>query len=66
MGIDFKNARATAVDTYQLKVLAPQTAAERVSAVFPRARILVASNKTAIMMAAPMDMSQDQGIITAI
>ena len=45
-GIDTKNPTATAVDTYQLKVLKPQTVAERLSGVFPQARVLVAPNRT--------------------
>jgi hypothetical protein len=40
-GIDTKNPTATAVDTYQLKVLKPQVAGERPQSVFPRARIIL-------------------------
>lgn len=65
-GIDTKNPTATAVDTYQLKVLKPQTAAERLSGVFPQARVLVAPNQTIIIMASPADMSQIKAIVTAI
>ena len=65
-GIDTKNPTAAAVDTYQLKVLKPQVAGERLQSVFPRARILVAPNRTIIIMAAPADMSQIKAIVTAI
>jgi type II secretory pathway component GspD/PulD (secretin) len=65
-GIDTKNPTATAVDTYQLKVLTPQVAANRLESVFPRARILVAPNRTIIIMAPPADMSQIKSIVTAI
>lgn len=65
-GIDVKNPTATAVDTYQLKVLTPQTAAARLGGVFPRARILVAPNRTIIIMASPPDMAQIKAIVTAI
>lgn len=65
-GIDVKNPTATTVDTYQLKVLKPQTAAERLSGVFPQARVLVAPNKTIIIMASPADMAQIKAIVTAI
>ncbi len=65
-GIDTKNPTARAVDTYQLKVLKPQSVAERLSGVFPRARILVAPNRTIIIMAAPADMAQIKSIVTAI
>ncbi len=65
-GIDTKNPTATAVDTYQLKVLTPSTVAERLSGVFPQARVLVAPNRTIIIMAAPADMAQIKAIVTAI
>lgn len=65
-GIDVKNPTATAVDTYQLKVLTPQTVAERLGGVFPQARVLVAPNRTVIIMASPADMSQIKAIVTAI
>lgn len=65
-GIDTKNPTATAVDTYQLKVLKPQTVAERLSGVFPQARVLVAPNRTIIIMASPADMSQIKAIVSAI
>jgi type II secretory pathway component GspD/PulD (secretin) len=65
-GIDTKNPTATAVDTYQLKVLSPPTVAQRLGAVFPQARILVAPNKTIIIMASPADMSQIKSIVAAI
>src|SRR5580700_4777077 len=65
-GIDTKNPTATAVDTYQLKVLSPQTVAERLSAVFPRARILTAPNHSIIIMASPADLPQIKSIVTAI
>lgn len=65
-GIDTKNPTATAVDTYQLKVIKPQTAAERLAGVFPQARILVAPNKTIIIMASPADMAQIKAIVAAI
>src|SRR5579863_4502951 len=65
-GIDTKNPTATAVDTYQLKVLKPQMVVERLGGVFPRARIVVAPNKTIIIMAAPADMSQIKAIVAAI
>ena len=65
-GIDTKNPTASAVDTYQLKVLAPQTVADRLSGVFPQARVLVAPNRTIIIMAAPPDMAQIKAIVAAI
>ncbi len=65
-GIDTKNPTDTAVDTYQLKVLLPETVAGRLGGVFPRARIVVAPNKTIIIMAAPPDMAQIKAIVTAI
>jgi general secretion pathway protein D len=65
-GIDTKNPTDTAVDTYQLKVLSPQTAASRLGSVFPRAHIVVAPNKTIIIMAAPPDMAQIKAIVAAI
>src|SRR5579863_2744126 len=65
-GIDTKNPTATAVDTYQLKVLTPQTVAERLGGVFPQARVLVAPNRTVIIIASPADMSQIKAIVTAI
>lgn len=65
-GIDVKNPTATAVDTYQLKVLTPQTVAERLGGIFPQARVLVAPNRTVIIMASPADMSQIKAIVTAI
>src|SRR5580698_8417258 len=65
-GIDTKNPTATAVDTYQLKVLKPETVAERLSAVFPRARILTAPNHSIIIMASPADLPQIKSIVTAI
>jgi Bacterial type II/III secretion system short domain len=65
-GIDTKNPTATAVDTYQLKVLSPPTVATRLSGVFPQARIVVAPNRTIIIMASPADMSQIKAIVAAI
>jgi type II secretory pathway component GspD/PulD (secretin) len=65
-GIDTRNPTATAIDTYQLKVLKPQTVAERLSGVFPQARVLVAPNRTIIIMASPADMSQIKAIVAAI
>lgn len=65
-GIDTKNPTATAVDTYQLKVLKPQTAVERLTPVFPQTRLLTAPNRTIIIMASPADMSQIKSIVTAI
>jgi hypothetical protein len=59
-GIDTKNPTATAVDTYQLKVLTPQTVEQRLGVVFPQARLLPAPNRTVIIMASPADMSQNQ------
>jgi type II secretory pathway component GspD/PulD (secretin) len=65
-GIDVKNPTSTTVDTYQLKVLTPQTAASRLSGVFSDARILVAPNRTIIIMASPSEMAQIKSIVTAI
>jgi general secretion pathway protein D len=65
-GIDTKNPTATAVDTYQLRVLTPQTVAQRLGAVFPQARLLPAPNRTVIIMASPADMSQIKNIVAAI
>jgi hypothetical protein len=65
-GIDVKNPTATEVDTYQLKVLKPQTVAGRLAGVFPQARVLVAPNRTIIIMASPADMAQIKAIVTAI
>ncbi|HVN68433.1 MAG TPA: hypothetical protein VMU38_02085, partial [Candidatus Binatia bacterium] len=65
-GIDTKNPTATTVDTYQLKVLKPQSVADRVSGVFPQARVLVAPNRTIIIMASPADMAQIKAIVAAI
>jgi general secretion pathway protein D len=65
-GIDIKNPTATATDTYQLKVLSPSMAAERLSGVFPHARVIVAPNRTIIIMASPVDMSQIKAIVAAI
>jgi type II secretory pathway component GspD/PulD (secretin) len=65
-GIDTKNPTATAVDTYQLKVLTSQTVAQRLSSVFPSARLLPAPNRTVIIMASPADMSQIKAIVAAI
>lgn len=65
-GIDTKNPTATAVDTYQLKVITPDTAAGRLRGVFPRDRILTAPNRTIIIMASPQDMSQIKAIVGAI
>jgi hypothetical protein len=47
-------------------VLSPPTVAQRLGAVFPQARILVAPNKTIIIMASPADMSQIKSIVAAI
>ncbi len=65
-GIDTKNPTATATDTYQLKVLSPSTVAQRLAGVFPQARVLVAPNRTIIIMASPADMSQIKAIVVAI
>lgn len=65
-GIDVKNPTATAVDTYQLKLLKPADVADRLGAVFPRARIVPAPNRTIIIMAAPADMAQVKAIVAAI
>jgi general secretion pathway protein D len=65
-GIDVKNPTDTTVDTYQLKVLSPQTAAGRLAGVFPQARVLVAPNRTILIMASPADMTQIKSIVTAI
>jgi type II secretory pathway component GspD/PulD (secretin) len=65
-GIDIKNPTDTATDTYQLKVISPDTAASRLGGVFPGARVLVAPNRTIIIMASPADMSQIKAIVTAI
>jgi|SRR5579883_1185949 len=65
-GIDVKNPTATAVDTYQLKVLKPQTVAERIDEVFPQSRVLVAPNRSVIIMASPADMAQIKAIVAAI
>jgi general secretion pathway protein D len=65
-GIDTKNPTATATDTYQLKVLSPSTVAQRLAGVFPQARVLVAPNRTIIIMASPADMSQIKAIVAAI
>ena len=65
-GIDTKNPTATAVDTYQLKILSPPVVAARLGAVFPQARIIVAPNRTIIIMASPADMSQIKAIVAAI
>lgn len=65
-GIDTKNPTATATDTYQLKVLSPSTVAQRLAGVFPQARVLVAPNRTIIILASPTDMSQIKAIVAAI
>ncbi|MBV8489668.1 MAG: hypothetical protein JO199_03985, partial [Candidatus Eremiobacteraeota bacterium] len=65
-GIDVKNPTDTAVDTYQLKVLSPDTVAARLGGVFPQARVLIAPNRTIIIMASPADMSQIKAIVAAI
>lgn len=65
-GIDIKNPTSTATDTYQLKVLTPSTVTARLNSVFPKARVLVAPNRTVIIMASPADMSQIKAVITAI
>jgi hypothetical protein len=65
-GIDIKNPTDTTTDTYQLKVISPTTAADRLSGVFPSARVLVAPNRTIIIMASPSEMAQIKGIVTAI
>ena len=65
-GIDVKNPTSTATDTYQLKVLSPSTVVARLSGVFPQARVLVAPNRTVIVMASPADMAQIKAVITAI
>ncbi len=65
-GIDIKNPTATAIDTYQLKVLSPATVAQRLGSVFPQARVLVAPNRTVIIMASPIDMAQIKAVVTAI
>ena len=57
---------ATAVDTYQLKILSPPVVAQRLGGVFPQARIIVAPNRTIIIMASPVDMSQIKAIVAAI
>jgi type II secretory pathway component GspD/PulD (secretin) len=65
-GIDIKNPTDTTTDTYQLKVISPTTAADRLGGVFPSARVLVAPNRTIIIMASPTDMAQIKSIVTAI
>jgi general secretion pathway protein D len=65
-GIDTKDPTATAVDTYQLKVLKPQVVVDRLAGIFPRARVVIAPNRTIIIMAAPADMAQIKGIVAAI
>jgi type II secretory pathway component GspD/PulD (secretin) len=65
-GIDVKNPTSTTVDTYQLKVLTPQLAVSPLSGVFPDARVLVAPNRTIIIMASPSEMTQIKSIVTAI
>ena len=65
-GIDIKNPTDTAVDTVQLKALSPGAVAERLAGVFPSARVVVAPNKTVIVMASPADMAQIKAIIAAI
>lgn len=65
-GIDVKNPTSTVVDTVQLHVLSPRTVQERLAAVFPSARVLVAPNRNVIVMASPSDLSQIKGVIAAI
>lgn len=65
-GIDVKNPTDAATDTYQLKVISPETASSRLSGVFPGSRILVAPNKTIIITATPTDMAQIKAIVAAI
>lgn len=65
-GIDVKSPTAEAVDTVQLRVLSPRVVQERLSAVFPSARVLVAPNRNVIVMASPADMSQIKTVIAAI
>ena len=65
-GIDIKNPTDTTTDTYQLKVISPDTAASRLAGVYPGARVLVAPNRTIIIMASPTDMAQIKAIVTAI
>jgi general secretion pathway protein D len=65
-GIDVKNPTDTTVDAYQLKVITPETAASRLTGVFPSARILVAPNRSIIIMASPADMGQIKSIVTTI
>ncbi len=65
-GVDVKNPTDTTVDTVQLKVISPQTAASRLAGVFPQARVLVAPNRNIIIMASPADMAQIKSIVTAI
>ena len=65
-GIDTKNPTATAVDTYQLKVIKPEIAAGRLRGVFPHDRILTAPNRTIIIMGSPQDMAQIKSIVGAI
>jgi type II secretory pathway component GspD/PulD (secretin) len=65
-GIDVKNPTDTVVDTYQLKVISPSTAASHVGSVFPSARIVVAPNRNIVIMASPSDMAQIKSIVAAI
>ncbi|HTV72819.1 MAG TPA: secretin N-terminal domain-containing protein [Candidatus Acidoferrales bacterium] len=65
-GIDIKNPTDTVVDTVQLHVISPETAAQRLAAVYPNARILTAPNRNVIIMASPADMAQIKAIIQAI
>ena len=65
-GIDVKNPTDTAVDTYQLKVISPQTVESRLSGVFPSARFISAPNRNIVIMASPPDMAQIKSIVAAI
>ena len=65
-GIDVKNPTDTTVETYQLKVLTPQTVSGRLAGVFPETRVLSSPNHNVIIMASRADMVQIKAIVTAI
>lgn len=65
-GIDVKNPTDSVADAYQLKVVSPQAAVDRLRGVFPNARFVAAPNHTIVILAAPADMTQIKAIVAAI
>jgi type II secretory pathway component GspD/PulD (secretin) len=65
-GIDVKNPTAAVIDTVQLHTISNRDAVSRLRALFKRSRFTAAPNRTVIIAARPVDMTDIKAVVAAI